>query len=285
MPFRSPGPVTTTSGPNRGGRGIYVEDPDGNAVEIVQLARPWGLGSTVETGLDGKTALVTGAAGGIGRACCAALAAEGAQVVCADLDGQAAAMTALTLGGHPVAGDVTSRDDAVRIVEEAVESDGRARRRRHEPWRLPVHPRRRHRPGRMGSHPVRQPPRHVPRLPGRPEDHDAPPERGDRHDRVARRPGRWPPRRCGVRGLEGRRGGVHQVARTPSRTARGIRVNCVNPGFIDTPMTETWSDETRREVVERTPLGRIGTADGGRRCGHLARLRPGRVRPRQRTWT
>ena len=45
--FRSPGPVTTTSGPNRGGRGIYVEDPDGNAVEIVQLARPWGAGDSL----------------------------------------------------------------------------------------------------------------------------------------------------------------------------------------------------------------------------------------------
>ena len=42
VPFRSPGPVTTTNGPNKGGRGVYVEDPDGNAVEIVQLARPWG---------------------------------------------------------------------------------------------------------------------------------------------------------------------------------------------------------------------------------------------------
>ncbi len=31
-------PVTTTSGPNLGGRGIYLEDPDGNAVEVVQLA-------------------------------------------------------------------------------------------------------------------------------------------------------------------------------------------------------------------------------------------------------
>lgn len=31
-------PVTTTNGPNRGGRGVYVEDPDGNAVEVVQLA-------------------------------------------------------------------------------------------------------------------------------------------------------------------------------------------------------------------------------------------------------
>jgi catechol 2,3-dioxygenase-like lactoylglutathione lyase family enzyme len=35
--FRSQ-PVTTTNGPNKGGRGIYVEDPDGNAVEVVQLA-------------------------------------------------------------------------------------------------------------------------------------------------------------------------------------------------------------------------------------------------------
>jgi catechol 2,3-dioxygenase-like lactoylglutathione lyase family enzyme len=42
VPFRSPGPITTTSGPNTGGKGIYVEDPDGNAVEVVQLARPWG---------------------------------------------------------------------------------------------------------------------------------------------------------------------------------------------------------------------------------------------------
>ncbi len=33
-------PVVTTSGPNKGGRGIYVEDPDGNAVEVVQLAPP-----------------------------------------------------------------------------------------------------------------------------------------------------------------------------------------------------------------------------------------------------
>jgi catechol 2,3-dioxygenase-like lactoylglutathione lyase family enzyme len=35
--FRSQ-PVETTSGPNRGGRGVYLEDPDGNAVEVVQVA-------------------------------------------------------------------------------------------------------------------------------------------------------------------------------------------------------------------------------------------------------
>lgn len=36
--FRSQQIVVTTNGPNRGGKGIYVSDPDGNAVEVVQLA-------------------------------------------------------------------------------------------------------------------------------------------------------------------------------------------------------------------------------------------------------
>jgi catechol 2,3-dioxygenase-like lactoylglutathione lyase family enzyme len=35
-------PVVTTSGPNRGGRGIYIEDPEGNAVEVVQVAATGG---------------------------------------------------------------------------------------------------------------------------------------------------------------------------------------------------------------------------------------------------
>ena len=52
VPFRSPGPVTTTSGPNRGGKGIYVEDLDGNGVEIIQLARPWGPEQHASLGSD-----------------------------------------------------------------------------------------------------------------------------------------------------------------------------------------------------------------------------------------
>lgn len=39
--FRSAGPVTVVGGPNDGGKGLYLEDPDGNAVEVIQLARPW----------------------------------------------------------------------------------------------------------------------------------------------------------------------------------------------------------------------------------------------------
>jgi len=36
--FRTAAPVTVTSGPNQGARAIYAEDPDGNAVELVQPA-------------------------------------------------------------------------------------------------------------------------------------------------------------------------------------------------------------------------------------------------------
>jgi catechol 2,3-dioxygenase-like lactoylglutathione lyase family enzyme len=43
VPIRSRdgAPVTVVGGPNDGGKGLYVEDPDGNGVEVIQLARPW----------------------------------------------------------------------------------------------------------------------------------------------------------------------------------------------------------------------------------------------------
>jgi catechol 2,3-dioxygenase-like lactoylglutathione lyase family enzyme len=33
--------IGVTGGPNDGGKCVYAEDPDGNAVEIVELVRPW----------------------------------------------------------------------------------------------------------------------------------------------------------------------------------------------------------------------------------------------------
>ena len=35
------GPTRVVGGPNDGGLGLYLEDPDGNGVEVVELARPW----------------------------------------------------------------------------------------------------------------------------------------------------------------------------------------------------------------------------------------------------
>ena len=43
--------------------------------------------------------------------------------------------------------------------------------------------------------------------------------------------------------------------------ARGITVNCVAPGFIETDMTRALSDEQRDVLRQRIPLQRLGTAE------------------------
>jgi 3-oxoacyl-[acyl-carrier protein] reductase len=40
--------------------------------------------------------------------------------------------------------------------------------------------------------------------------------------------------------------------------SRGITVNCLAPGFIDTDMTRVLSEEQRKALLERIPLGRLG---------------------------
>lgn len=42
---------------------------------------------------------------------------------------------------------------------------------------------------------------------------------------------------------------------------RGIRVNSVGPGYIDTPAVRRMSDEARAPLVAQHPLGRLGEAD------------------------
>jgi 3-oxoacyl-[acyl-carrier protein] reductase len=68
---------------------------------------------------EGKTALVTGGARGIGAATARRLASEGAAVVVADFDQQAAEETAAEIGGRAVACDVTKREDVEAAVEAA----------------------------------------------------------------------------------------------------------------------------------------------------------------------
>ncbi|MFD6456368.1 SDR family NAD(P)-dependent oxidoreductase, partial [Nocardia sp. NPDC060220] len=65
--------------------------------------------------LTGRSALVTGAAGGIGAAVAAALAAQGAAVLVTDIDGAAAAVTAEKIvadGGRAAAAALDVRDRA-----------------------------------------------------------------------------------------------------------------------------------------------------------------------------
>ena len=76
------------------------------------------------TRFQGTTAVVTGGAKGIGAATAKRLAAEGAIVVVADFDEEAAQRTAEEIGGHAVRCDVTRLEDVEAAVEAAKSHGG-----------------------------------------------------------------------------------------------------------------------------------------------------------------
>ena len=63
--------------------------------------------------------------------------------------------------------------------------------------------------------------------------------------------------------------------------ARGITVNAVAPGFIDTDMTAELSDAQRAEAVKRIPLGRLGAGRRSRGGRFLPCERRSRVHHRR----
>jgi 3-oxoacyl-[acyl-carrier protein] reductase len=211
----------------------------------------------VETGLAGRTAIVTGAASGIGLACSRALAAEGTRVVLADVDADRLTEAARDVGGDAVVADVTKPDDARRVVEEAVRLAGA----------LDVLV------ASAGAF------------------HSTPFDRItlDEWDRIQAVNVRGVfllaqaalavmiPRRRGrivtIGSLAGQvgglvagagyaasKGGVIALTKSIARFAgpHGITANCVNPGIIETPLTASWPEEALERTVAATSLGRIG---------------------------
>jgi NAD(P)-dependent dehydrogenase (short-subunit alcohol dehydrogenase family) len=82
----------------------------------------------MDTGLRGKTALITGGSSGIGLGIATALAAEGVDLAIASRNPDPAAIEGLRAAGVRclrIEADVSREDDVVRMVEEAITGLGR----------------------------------------------------------------------------------------------------------------------------------------------------------------
>lgn len=57
--------------------------------------------------------------------------------------------------------------------------------------------------------------------------------------------------------------GIIGLTKTTAKelASRGIRVNALAPGFIDTEMTQAIPTESREKIAKRIPLGRFGSAE------------------------
>jgi 3-oxoacyl-[acyl-carrier protein] reductase len=217
----------------------------------------------METGLDGKVAIVTGGSGGIGLASARALAAEGARVVLGDIDGAAAAAAAGELGSDvawAVTADVSQPEGARSLVDAALEQFGRLD--------VLVASAGIHRATRLDELTV--------------DEWDLllavnlrgvfltaqaalrvfVPQRSGRIITLGSLAGQ-------VGGLAASaayassKGGVIALTKSLARYAgaHGVTANCVNPGVIDSPMTAGWPPEDLARLTAGTPLGRIGTVE------------------------
>ncbi|GAA2839298.1 3-oxoacyl-ACP reductase [Kitasatospora paracochleata] len=74
--------------------------------------------------LDGRVAVITGAGSGIGLATAKRFAAEGAKVVCVDLDEESGRKAAAEVGGLFIQADVTDEDAVRAMYQTAVDTYG-----------------------------------------------------------------------------------------------------------------------------------------------------------------
>ena len=211
----------------------------------------------METGLAGKSAIVTGGASGIGLACARAFAGEGASVLLADLNEEAAARAAEELAAHYVAADVAKPEDARRVVEEAVARSGGvdvlvtcAGAFHATPFdQIEVDEWDRIQAVNLrGVFLVSQAALAV-----------MIPRRQGRIVNVASLAGQSGGLAAGA-SYAASKAGVAALTKSIARFAgpHGITANCVNPGIIETPMTAGWPSEVLERTIAQTPLGRIG---------------------------
>lgn len=211
--------------------------------------------------LTGRTALVTGASGGIGAAVARALHARGAAVALSGTKVERLEALAAELGGrvHLAPGNLADAEAAARVVEAAeaaagavdilvnnagLTRDGLAMRMKDEDWQAVL---------------------------------DVNLTAAFRLSRACLRgmmKRRWG-RIVSITSVVGTTGNPGQANYAASKAGlvgmskalaaevatRGVTVNCVAPGFIATAMTDALTDAQKQAIDARIPAGRMGSPD------------------------
>lgn len=211
--------------------------------------------------LSGKGALITGASGGIGAAIARALHANGADVALSGTRTERLEELAAELGGrcHVVPADLSDGSAVDALAATAAEAlgsldilinnagltrDNLAMRMKDDEWQAVL---------------------------------DVNLTAAFRLSRAVLRPmmkSRWG-RIISVTSVVGATGNPGQVNYAASKAgltgmtkalaqevaSRGITVNCVAPGFIETAMTEALSEAQKEAIMARIPAGRLGSPD------------------------
>ncbi|MBT3191947.1 MAG: 3-oxoacyl-[acyl-carrier-protein] reductase [Verrucomicrobia bacterium] len=214
--------------------------------------------------LDGKTAIVTGAARGIGRAIAEELARNGADLALCDLQADwlaetAAAVEALGAKVKCISVDVSNAEDVTKAVAEASEAfgsidilinnagitkDGLMMRMSEADWDavLSVNLKGTFLFTKAVSRPMMK-------------------QRSGAIVNIA-----------SIIGLIGNAGqcnyaaskaGVIALTKSTGKelAARGIRVNAVAPGFIESKMTEVLPEDVKQKMLDQIPMKRFGGAE------------------------
>jgi 3-oxoacyl-[acyl-carrier protein] reductase len=217
----------------------------------------------LKMGFEGKIALITGAARGIGRAISETLAARGADIIIADLQSELAEQTAKEVSEATqrrtlaVSVNVAEQDSVISMVGKALETFGRIDilvnnagvtrdklilRMEEEDWDLVLNvnlkgafncckavfrPMMRQRYGRIIN-----------------------------ISSVSGQAGQ-----TGQANYSSSKAGLIGLTKALARefASRNITVNAVAPGFIPTILTQDLPPELKESIIKATPLGRMGT--------------------------